>query len=90
VVAFRADLDVMTDLAARMQQVSQVLSSEDHGGIDSSVLGNGAAPGALQHFIANWSHGRDEIISGIKTVHDALVGASSNYRGTDQGMAARL
>jgi uncharacterized protein YukE len=90
VVAFRADLDVMTDLAARMDQVSQALAGEDHGSVDSSVLGGGDAAGALDHFVANWSHGRSEIIDGIKTVRQALAGASANYRGSDQGMAAKL
>jgi hypothetical protein len=89
-VAFRADLDQMVDLASRLASVSAVLSDESHSGLDSSVLGSGDGAGALDHFVSNWSHGRAEIVTGIKTVHDALVGASGNYRSSDQGMAAKL
>lgn len=89
-VAFRADLDSMVALASRLRSVSAALSQEDSSSVDSSVCGAGEAAAALDGFVANWSHGRAEIISGIKTVHDALVGASGNYRATDQAMAARL
>ena len=89
-VAFRADLDQMVDLASRLASVSGVLSDESHSALDSSVMGSGDGAGALDHFVSNWSHGRAEIVTGIKTVRDALVGASGNYRSSDQGMAAKL
>ena len=89
-VAFRADLDQMVSLASRLRSVSAALSDESHSGVDSSVLGAGAGAGALDHFVSNWSHGRAEIVTGIATVHDALAGASGNYRRSDQGMAAKL
>lgn len=89
-VAFRADLDSMLDLASRLRSVSDALSQENGSHVDSSVCGAGDAAGALDGFVANWSHGRAEIISGIKTAHEALAGASGNYRASDQGMAARL
>ena len=89
-VAFRAELDQMVDLASRLHAVSGVLSDESHAQVDSSALGHGDAAGALDHFLSNWSTGRSEIVKGIATVHDALVGASGNYRNSDAGMAAKL
>ncbi|HET9077152.1 MAG TPA: hypothetical protein VFN68_09480 [Acidimicrobiales bacterium] len=87
---FRADLDQMLDLASRMSVVKGALQHEGHGGFDCGALGDPDAVGAMQGFVSGWSHGRSEIISGLDTVHSALKGASDTYRGSDQGMAAKL
>lgn len=87
---FKADVDQMTDLASRLTSVTSALSDEAHGGFDCSALGDSGAVGAMQAFISGWSTGRSEISSGVSDVRDALNGAASNYRGTDQGMATRL
>ncbi len=87
---FRADLDQMLSLASRMTVVKGALQDEGHGSFDCSALGDADAVGALQGFVAGWSHGRSEIVSGLEDVQSALKGASDTYRGSDQGMAARL
>lgn len=80
----------MTDLAARLSAVVSALQDEGHGSFDCSGLGDPEAVGAMQAFVSGWSHGRSEITSGVDTIRSALRGAAGNYRGSDQGMAARL
>lgn len=87
---FRADLDQMMSLGSRLSAVSSALQEEGHGSFDCSVLGDPEAVAAMQSFVSGWSHGRSEIVSGVEDVRGALAGAADNYRGTDQGMAARL
>ena len=87
---FRADVDQLTDLASRLSSVSSALQDEGHGSLDASGLGDPDAVAAMEAFVSGWSHGRSEIVSGVDTVRTALKGAADNYRGTDQGMAARL
>jgi hypothetical protein len=87
---FRADVDQMADLASRLAVVASALQDEDHGSLDASVLGDGDAVGAMGGFVSGWSHGRSEIVGGVQDVTAALKGAAHSYRGSDQGMAARL
>ena len=88
--SFRADVDQMTDLASRLSSVAGALQGEGHGSFDSSMLGDPDAVGAMNGFVSGWSHGRSEIVSGVRDVSSALKGAAGTYRGSDQGMAARL
>jgi hypothetical protein len=55
-----------------------------------SALGDGAAVAAMSGFVSGWSHGRTEIVTGVRSAHTLLVGAAGNYRQSDQNMAARL
>ncbi len=80
----------MADLASRLSSVVSALQEEGHGSFDCSGLGDSEAVAAMQAFVSGWSHGRSEIVSGVDEVRTALKGAADNYRGTDQGMAARL
>jgi len=80
----------MGDLASRLSSVSNALQEEGHGSFDTSGLGDPDAVSAMAGFVSGWSHGRSEIVSGVDNVQSALKGASENYRGSDQGMAARL
>lgn len=87
---FRADLDQMVSLASRLAVVKAALEDEGHGSLDASALGDADAVSAMEGFVSGWSHGRSEITAGVETVRAALKGASDTYRGSDQGMAAKL
>jgi len=80
----------MADLASRLSSVSAALQAEGHGSFDCSGLGDPDAVSAMSGFVSGWSHGRSEICSGVDDAQSALKGAGDNYRGSDQGMAARL
>ena len=88
--SFRIDLDQVAHLAARLESVASALQGEAHGQLGVSALGDGAAVAAMSGFVSGWSHGRTEIVTGVRSAHTLLVGAAGNYRQSDQNMAARL
>jgi hypothetical protein len=87
---FRADDAEMGALATRLRAVSRMLEEQSRHLVDVGAFGLPEAVDAVSHFVSGWSHGRDEIVGGIRFAQQALSGAGDHYRRTDQAISESL
>ncbi len=85
--SFGADVEEMHAAAVRLGSVVTTLQDEGHGSFDASSLGLPAAVSALERFVSNWSHGRTEIVQGVRALQQGLAGSATNYARVDTALA---
>lgn len=87
---FRADYEAMRQIASRLASVSSVLEDESRGNGPVEDFGLPEAVDAVRGFLSGWSHGRSEIVGGIRFASQGLSGAGSFYEKTDGAIAEKM
>lgn len=83
----RVDPDVLAEIAARLDAIRHALADAPGLLADAGALGSPRLAAALDHFVADWSHGRHEIITAIGALTADLHSVAASYRGTDAAVA---